>query len=171
MSKFKAGDKVLVEATVNSIGSDNNLTSVLVANGVGIFADEKYIHPADEKNYFDGLMDAWRLARKIADMDCEKAYKMFGFYEMIDILGAYTPEEVRDILNKQEKEKEKEKEIHVGDVVKLWKGKTAVVTKAEEGVGCNLLFDDGDTGIAEWRAPTKTGRTIDIKGLLEQIGG
>lgn len=116
MSKFKVGDKVLVEGVIFECPNENNLMPVRVADSIGIFAAERYIHP-------------------------------FGVC--------------------------KEKEVHVGDVVMHLIGKKCVITKTVscQDNRCCVLWEDGAVGTVNKNEIIKTGRTIDIDGVLVKIAG
>ena len=61
----------------------------------------------------------------------------------------------------------------MGDVLKVSNGKngTAIVTYTDKDGIFYVLWDDGSCGKYRKDEFVKTGRTIDIAGLLEQIGG
>lgn len=124
--------------------------------------------------YNQGLNDAWELARKIV-LDVSKGgipernmRSMFGEkWTVSDILKNYTPQEALAKLEAYEKE------IEVGDVVRL-KGsdKEYVVTTIDED-RCSEIYC-GVSKDGAWFAQCnveKTGKHIDIKSVLQQIGG
>lgn len=120
--------------------------------------------------YEKGLADAWELARKIENkLDIPTAREIFDAYRIADILDNFTPQEALAKIEAYEENKA----IKVGDVVYAddEPDSFGVVTwKYNNGV--YVMWDDGscgdETNIDELH---KTGRTVDIEHLLEQIRG
>lgn len=131
---------------------------------------------SEGKTYEDGLDEAWELAKKII---CNVEYgglheseleQIFGYSEFDDVLKNYTPQEVAAKIA----EWESKQEICVGDILQdKDTGKEVVVshTESREAKNIFVIFPDGSCGENEKRDFIKTGRTIDIEGLLAQIGG
>lgn len=173
MSKFKVGDRVLVEGVIGTPPSNNepHIKTVRIADAYGMNIYEKYIHPAQEKTYEDGLNDAWETAGKIVSaIPCDDLIDIFDTDYWKEIFKDKTASEAIEKIKAWEDEKNK---IHVGDVIETEDGCNAVVIRINDDT-FTALFKDGDTVIytytRDWGLK-KTGRVIDIEGLLRQIGG
>lgn len=121
----------------------------------------------DRKTYEDGLAEAWNLAKKMFLYPHEGGYSSTELEEIFgrtEHLWELSPQEAAAKIAEWE-----EKEIRVNDEVGF-SGKTGVVF-ALYGKACKIL--DRNAMIYEINKEnlTKTGRTIDIAGLLAQIGG
>lgn len=167
--KYKVGDEVYVKGTIKEI-----VNGVMYPFHVEFAEMEhghflrKELYKAD-KNYEQGLADAWELAKKIYDMKCDAIEEIFGvkggFYEVI---RNFTFEDCRDKIEAYEKEKE----IEVGDVVKfegLHEEKYGVVLVRRCGT-VNGIRADGTPFSWNKNDCTKTGKHIDIESLLKEIG-
>lgn len=158
MKKFKIGDEVLVRAKI-------------IAEGRGIFEVDI------EENRFDvceenivavpdmTAEEAWEIAKKILLYPDHELEEIFGRTEPLLEL---TPQEAKAKIEAWEAEGE----IEVGDVVDICGDKGIVTSFGTDGDRIDVLYLDGivnsyrkDKGIK------KTGRHIDIKGILNQIGG
>lgn len=177
MSKYKVGDKVLLEAEVLNVNSDSN---VIFPYYLGLKNDASY-HCAEKdiecisKTYEDGLNDAWELARKICgdgsnegNYDAKTVCEIFGGYTFAGlVLDTFTYQQALAKVAAHEENRA----IKVGDVVEHF-GKPVVVTRVSE---CGTVVDGfGMGGFAKsYRVCecTKTGRHIDIEHLLEQVRG
>ena len=122
----------------------------------------------EEAGYNKGLNDAWEVAKKISllPMDCgyssNKLKEIFGTHMVSKIFNLAPQEAIAKI-----KEYEDEQKLKVGDVIKLPFG-IGVVTNID---GENVVFmtKSGEFGRLEGSVP-KTGKKLDVVGLLEQIG-
>jgi cobalamin biosynthesis Co2+ chelatase CbiK len=121
---------------------------------------------AHKKAYEQGQNDAWELARTIFTFNTNKMEKVFGFVEKRSVFDDLTPQEALAKLKAYEYSK-----IEVGDIVLIY-GEEAVVTRVVDG-HANILFGDGVTNNMPVKelVGDKTGKHIDIKSFLEQIGG
>ena len=182
MKEFKVGDKVMVETRI--IGEDkfNGQYQMKIDANAWIFWVEKdKVHSltADSinvhtKTYEDGLREAWELAKKIicnieyGGLHTSELEQIFGCAEFDDVLKNYTPQEAAAKIA----EWEERQEIHVGDVLldKISGDREVVVSNVHDG-GIYVIWPDGSCGECEAENFAKTGRTIDIEGLLAQIGG
>ena len=186
MGKFKKGDSVFLRAKiVREDKADGEYLAVLEAYGLSLYLDEHSIYPikhVDEsekgKNYDDGLREAWGLAKKIicnieyGGLHTSELEQIFGYAEFDDVLKNYTPQEAAAKIA----EWEDGREIRFRDEV-IYGGngnRRGVVTKEHTGFSddeCCVLWSDGGVGTPLKSRLTKTGRHIDIAGLLAEIGG
>lgn len=171
MSKYAVGDKVLVEAEIKE-NAGHEAYSVEVLGCRALWINENDI---SNKTYSDGLADAWELARKIvlkAEMGgiCYDDFrKIFGVGDYVSVLRTLSPQEALAKIEAYEESKV----IKVGDVVYTDNEPDSfgVVTWVANGA-MYVLWDDGSNC---WEGVLsdfhKTGRTVDIEHLLEQIRG
>lgn len=166
--KYKVGDTVLVQGKVTQLDIRDYSLCIKFDDEISVWFLEHEIFelPKAEKTYEEGLQDAWELAKKVFDMDYNETVEVFDC-DTCDVMKM-TPQEA---LAKQ-KEYEDAKEIKVGDVVKNEAGYEYVVIdiyKDRDSCRYNGVTSEGKwTGCYE---PIKTGKHIDIEGLLEQIRG
>lgn len=178
MSKYKTGDKVVMEITKGKtlLGTDYYLFN----DGFGIRQglvelNAEPLTTYTEQARAEGHSEAWELARKIAStaggLSSSELVEIFNAFLPRDILSNNTYPEAAAKLVEWEKAKE---EIKVGDIFQDNDGNNAIVTSIK-GNTVYYMWDDGDTrsGFAEdvKKHFTKTGRHIDIDGFLKQIGG
>ena len=178
MGEIKIGDKVLVE--MNVVGWDKITGDYQMRpkeDTRTFWASGRFLHPIAgtcDKTYEDGLNEAWETARKII---CNTDYggfspsqleEIFGCPDFDDVFHDYTQQEAAAKIT----EWESRQKIHVGDILvdRIDGQGKAVVTYMDEGK-IYVVWDDGSCGECKGDEFTKTGRTIDIAGLLAQIGG
>lgn len=179
---FKVGDKVLVEAEILEV-RENPESRYKVASASfeydpkstlmprHIYTDKVY--PIFEKTYKDGMAEAWETARRImmfekdGGLSLQESVEIFGADNFADVFKNFTAAEAAAKI----KAWEDAKEIHVGDVVKITVGKYEGIVSKVEGEGCYVVFGDGSSRKFGKDYFIKTGRTIDIAGLLAEIGG
>lgn len=162
---YKAGDKVSVKATVESVMDD---CVRIYAEGYGERSFNLEYAPIEQKTYEQGLADAWELAKKIYDMKCDAIEEIFGvesgFYEVI---RNFTYEDCRDKIEAYEFMQR----IQEGDVVEASNGLKGVVVKILPGGGLNIIHENGlfsaDCPDVKYK---KTGKHLEIAELLRQIG-
>lgn len=169
MSKYKVGDKVLVEGEIKRIDSGDNYEfpyKVLIAGLERInFSEDELRHAT--KTYEDGLNDAWELARKIENkMSLVDLKHLFNSTKIADILDNFTPQEALAKIEAHGKSKQ----IEIGDVVIDLDGNERVVLHIE-ATGKAQIFSKGGVTRIHKEHLKKTGRHIDIEHLLEQIRG
>lgn len=163
---YKVGDEVLVKAKI--INSTRIYFGVEIEdNRFDVCEDD--IIPAPDMT----AEEAWKLAIKLRYMDFEDKIELFNLdpspsrEAWLEIMENMSPESVRDKIE----EWEAEKEIKVGDVV-IRCGESCIVTNKSRDDGFyDVLFEDGTTGAYQRSSLKKTGRHIDIDGLLKQIRG
>ena len=128
-------------------------------------------HDEEMRNqgYNKGLNDAWELAKKCVDLegrgeDNELMFKIFNTVFLKQLFNDNTPQEALAKLKEYEDSK-----IEVGDVVTEG-NRTFIVTH----ISCDCVFGllpDGDLySVPKISDCKKTGKHIDIKAILEQIG-
>ena len=175
MSKYKVGDKVVMEITdkVEVMEEPNYILSDATVVNQGYI--DKAAEPLStyiEQARAEGQNEAWELARKIYLPDGFEGFapseleEIFGGDNTDWIVGGHSYPEAAAKVEAWEKAKE---EIKVGDVVSHEEKYGVVIS---EGTICFRGFTDNGTPF-EWYKErcTKTGRHIDIDSFLKQIGG
>ena len=159
--KYKVGDEVMVKAKITSV-----LGTAYTADcscGNFYLKNEDILHEPQMT-----AEEAWEIAKKLfADYSNTELDEIFGKGWSFPKLMELTPQQAKAKIEAWETEKE----IKVGDVVtvSVYEG---IVTKDVDAYGyCALLFLDGDIGYYQRSSLKKTGRHIDIDGVLKQIGG
>ena len=127
---------------------------------------------AHTKAYEQGLNDAWELAKKIGvplaegGMHCNDVYKIFKVDTCWRVFANFTPQEALAKLKAYEDSK-----IEVNDEVKTLDGShKGVVTLVRQVGDFYVLWDNGTADTYKSNEVKKTGKHIDIKSILEQIG-
>lgn len=119
-----------------------------------------------------GQNEAWELARKIC------AYALHGGYsvkEIIEIFGTiedmdaiFSKHSYKQAIQKIKAWEEKKKAIHAGDIVLDANGNKSVVTRIGDPI-CTVMCADGSIGFYTQSELIKTGKTVDISAMLDQI--
>ena len=170
--KYKVGDEVLVKAVINDICVGEVHPYVVKAAdnpGCGssvrvIYVREEDVLPAPDMT----AEEAWEIAKNLfANYSNAELDEIFGKGWSFTKLMELTPQEAKAKIEAWEAEKE----IKVGDVVTVSVYEGIVTRDVDEYGYCSLLFADGDIGYYQRSSLKKTGRHIDIEGLLKQIGG
>lgn len=170
--KYKVGDEVLVKAKI--IGCSENGIYDVMANRATIL----------ETSLIDKIHIREDDIVPVPDMTAEEAWKILSKILLYPANGGYSAKELEEIFGRTEylweltpqeaKAKieawEVAKEIKVGDVVER-DGDIGVVTNIFEDGFSNVLLENGETRVYQLIRLKKTGRRIDITGLLNQIGG
>ena len=179
MSKYKVGDKFLVELVIDDYDSHLETYWVTDKRGredFGYWFDEYEIDrmnvaSMEQKSYEKGLQDAWVVLKKTDEMSDEEYVECFGGNVSLEGLTSLTPQEALAKLEAYEKEQE---EIKVGDVVQAYNAREYVVIATSEEMPNNqpLLRNLYDNSVCFGTNEDlkKTGKHIDIQGLLSQIG-
>ena len=180
--KFQYGDNVLVKGKVLGIVEDGikvNLIDDASNSNTMWFAEEQLIPdmtnietiPQEEvmkSAYEHGLNDAWELVNKLLDISSDSIKKeLFGTVFVTDIMKDYTPQEALAKMKEY-----KEAQIEVGDVIAIDDDRV-IITKIIKGEPCTIIYGIEDDGCAICYSDKqfkKTGKHIDIKAILEQIG-
>lgn len=119
---------------------------------------------AHNKAYEQGLNDAWELANKFCELDPDKRAEIYGSYTIEGLIFNRTPQEALAKL------KAYEEQIEVGDVVEAYEKKFVIanITRTEDATTYFGIARDGMFMCSE--DVKKTGKHIEIKSILEQIG-
>ena len=175
MSKFKVGDKVLVEAEITDVKSyvGHNVEVKFKDNGIRCIAEDYLIDYS--KIYEQGLQDAWELALKVSAIPAkdgiphDDCIEMFGTICGAEIIRNNTPQEA---LAKIEAYEECQ-QIHRNEIVELPNRSFGVVTYADVQLDKYTVIDYMGRAKNDYNATQlkKTVRHIDIEHLLEQISG
>ena len=157
MGKYKIGDEVLVRAKI--IAGSRRTFGVDIEENRFDVCEENIVAVPDMT-----VEEAWELAKKILLYPDHELEEIFGRTEPLLEL---TPQEAKAKIEAWEAEKE----IKVGDVVTVSSYEGIVTRYVDVDGFYALLFLDGDVGYYQRSSLKKTGRHIDIKGILNQIGG
>lgn len=118
-----------------------------------------------------GQKEAWELARKFCACVPRGGYsvqdlrEIFGRVDMDAIFSEHSYQEAAQKIKVWEEEK---KTIHVGDVVQDTNGNKGVVTRIGDAI-CTVMCADGSIGFYTQSELIKTGKTVDISAMLDQI--
>lgn len=161
----------------------DRLDSDYINEHYGELQDEAYakgredgFNDGKETGYFEGVNMAWDLARRLFLSACDGVEnalsdrdlnEIFETRDVAYIVNRYVPDEIASRIEAWEKAKE---EIKVGDVVEEVSGGTYLVVKIDDDEWCRVLTQRGDGRTLFKKNLTKTGRSIDIQSILEQIG-
>lgn len=141
--------------------------SRVVVGGNDVMVSDKYVHLMPTKTYEDGLNEAWETARRIVlQLTYGELQKIFAIEDIEDTFKNFTAAEAAAKIAAWEDGKQ----LRVGDVVERNEGELGVVTEVlkEE---CCVMWSRRDISFECQSVLTKTGRTVDIKSVLEAIGG
>ena len=179
---YKVGDEVLVKAVINDICvGEVHPYEVKAADNPGcgssvrvIYVREEDVLPAPDMT----AEEAWEIAKKVLLYTSQGGYNSGELEEIFgrtEHLWELTPHEAKAKIEAWEAEKE----IKVGDVVRVTLGKldegetdTALITWVHENNWYDLIMKNGlGWTYVNGERIKKTGRHIDIDGILKQIGG
>lgn len=174
---YKVGDEVLVKAVINDIcvGEVHHYKVKAVNNPrCGSSARVIYVREEDVLPVPDMTAEeAWEIARNLfADYSNTQLDDIFGKGWSFPKLMELTPHEAKAKIEAWEAENE----IKVGDEVKFddaandLRRLMYVTSKYNDTDYCGICRN-GDTYCVHKSSLKKTGRHIDIEGLLKQIGG
>ena len=129
------------------------------------------VQNCESYGYEKGLNDAWKLVRKICGMTRQALYEIFKIEDayLADILDDNTYQEAIAKIEAYEESKA----IKVGDVVFNAREdiKAVIIDSAIAKGAWQIYTEDGCVEIWKECEFKKTGRTVDIENLLEQIRG
>ena len=180
MSNYKIGDKLVLEITGDGERMSVTNLNICIPNEEldkldrldSDYVNEHYGMLQDEA-YEQGLECAWEMAKKICvrpengGIECDDIYKLFEVDTCWKVLTQYTPQRVLHKLRAYEDSK-----IEAGDVVMINNTDMMyVVISSEEFEGDIYYrgFTENGKFITQNNV-TKTGKHIDIKSILKQIG-
>lgn len=177
---YKVGDEVMVKARINDIcvGDVHPYEVRAVDNSnCGSSARVIYVRAEDVLPAPDMTAEeAWEIAKNLfANYSNAELDEIFGKGWSFPKLMELTPHEAKARIEAWEAEKE----IKVGDVVRVTLGKldegetdTALITWVHENNWYDLIMKNGlGWTYVNGERIKKTGRHIDIDGILKQIGG
>ena len=159
--KYKVGDEVLVKAKI--ITGVRKYFGVEVEDNRFDVCEDNIIHVPDMT-----AEEAWGIARKLVREYFENEEFGSNYKSSYDLLMKFSPQEAKAKIEVWEAEKE----IKVGDEVDICGDKGIVTSFGTDGNSIHVLFSDGIvTSYRKDKCIKKTGRHIDIDGILKQIGG
>lgn len=161
--EFKVEDEVLLKARIIAIG---NINRYKVEVGIKEFyVNENYIIPARDMT----VEEAWEIAKNLfADYSNIELDEIFGKGWSFPKLMELTPQQAKAKIEAWETEKE----IKVGDEVDICGDKGIVTSFGTDGDALHVLYFDGIVNsYRRDKDVKKTGRHIDIDGILNQIRG
>lgn len=165
---YKVGDEVLVKARI--IEDCIGICGLKTQEGIVFNTKKENLLPIPDMT----AEEAWEIARKIVLLEDEGGISakdmvhMFGVKFPRDIVREYSVREVKTRIEAWEAEKE----IKVGDEVDVCGDKGIVTSFGTDGDALHVLYFDGIVNsYRRDKDVKKTGRHIDIDGLLKQIGG
>ena len=167
--EYKVGDEVIAKVRISEVYEKNNYPYEAVNVSHRNKARSIALRESDIIEKPDMTAEeAWEIAKNLfANYSNAKLDDIFGKGWSFSKLIELTPHEAKARIEAWEAEKE----IKVGDEVEF-DGEIGVVTKTDGAEGFySLLFKNGETGAYQAKRIKKTGRHIDINGLLKQIGG
>ena len=181
MSKYKVGDKVVMEITDKVEVMEEPW--YILSDATSIFEShlDKAAEPLSdytEQARAEGQNEAWELARKITCQPINGGFnrsefeKIFGYGYISDIFEKYKYTEAATKVVEWEKTKAKIL-VKAGDVLEnIYDSNIkCIVTNLYPNNKAYLVFDDGTAGMNELDNFKKTGRHIDVNSFLKQIGG
>ena len=165
----------------HSLNKLDRLDSDYINEHFGELQDEAYeegkkvgIEEGKAIGYEQCAIDAQKVIHKIFNTHkgCLLGHEMDEIFGTRDCVYILLHHSIKEIISKIEAWEKAKQEIKVGDVVEVTgcKFKAIVVGKTSD-LSVALLFGNGRTGGAPTKDCIKTGRTIDIASVLEQIGG
>lgn len=182
--KYKVGDEVLVKAKIHYVVNQETEMhyGVKERNNKNnaprtIWVKEEDIQPEPTMT----AEEAWEIVRKIIydvdddGMTLNELKSVFGTSDYKEILRSYSPQQAKVKIEAWEAEKA----IKIGDEVSLksdpdnddYKFIVTYIDNDENMIGGFSGFDGGVFSERDIRIYQKTGRHIDIEGLLRNIGG
>ena len=178
--KYKVGDEVIVKVKINDIcmGSDHPY-EVKAADNQTCGSNARVIYIREEDIIpVPGMTaeEAWKIAKDLfADYSNVELDEIFGKGWSYPKLMEMTPQEAKVKIE----DWKAEKEIKIGDEVvpknyrngNAFKFFVTYIDKADETISGWSGFDGGVFFGRDITKYQKTGRHIDIDGLLKQIGG
>ena len=168
--KYRIGDEVLVKAKIESLFNENLYFAKCSVSSFCV-TEEDMESPMTAE-------EAWEIVRKIIydvsddGMTLEELRGVFGTSNYQEILRSYSPQQAKSEIEAWEESKE----FKVGDEVVPKEdhyrcGERGIVVCINSVSQIGVNYQGNDFTWYEKDAIQKTGRHINIFGLLEQIGG
>lgn len=168
MAKYKVGDEVWVRETIMDTDNKSREYYMDCSENNGWFGEKDILGKVDEIMTAE---EAWEIARKLCNMEGDERMVILGnkYYHMAEVYEDFTPQQAKAKIEVWEAEKE----IKAGDVVYYsGAGKDCAIMSIGTNGYIYLLDGGGEHHICcDKSCLKKTGRHIDIQGLLGQIGG
>lgn len=172
--KYKVGDEVLVKCKINYVDNDASLPyEVSRAGCIPRFSKPLYILARDDDIETMSAEEAWEIAKKLfADYSNSELDEIFGKGWSFPKLMELTPQQAKAKIEAWEAEKEVKAgdEVEFDDTANDLHRSMYVTSKYNNTDYCGICRN-GDTYCVHKSELKKTGRHIDITGLLNQIGG
>lgn len=173
---YKVGDEVLVKVRIHHIVNQETDMPYEVKERNNREIKPRTIWIREEDIQSDSPMtaeEAWELARRIVGcrehgLEETKRREIFSRDDAFDVFNLFSAKEAKVKIEAWEAEKE----IKVGDVVDICGDKGIVTSFGTDGDAIHVLYLDGIVNsYRKGKDIKKTGRHIDIEGILNQIGG
>ena len=168
--KYKVGDEVLVKARIIN-GTRRYFGVEIEDNRFDVCEDD--IVPVPKMT----AEEAWEIAKRICTSDYDGCDNVFSRNDLNEIFGNPDYSKIMNSFTSQEAKAkieawESEKEIKVGDEVDICGDKGIVTSFGTDGDMIHVIYLDGIVNsYRKDKDIKKTGRHIDIAGMLKQIGG
>lgn len=169
---YKVGDEVIAKVRISEVYEKNNYPYEAVNVSHRNKARSIALRESDIIQKPDMTAEeAWEIAKKILLYPNQGGYNSGELEEIFgrtEHLWEFTPHEAKAKIEAWEAEKE----IKVGDEVDICGDKGIVTSFGTDGDSIHVLYLDGIVNsYRKDKDIKKTGRRIDINGLLKQIGG
>ena len=171
--KYKVLDEVLVKARIIIVNDEKNMPYTIVREkNLGYTTNSMCVKESDiVKQPEMTAEEAWEIAKKITIIPSCGGYEyvdlqyIFGTHDVSKIMKNNSPQEAKAKI----KAWEEQKEIKVGDIIEF-EDKILCVTGFASNFCCGMDANGLSYSVNK-KDTRKTGRHINIEGLLKQIGG
>lgn len=172
MTKYKVGDEVIAKVRISEVYEKNNYPYEAVNVSHRNKARSIALRESDIIQKPDMTAEeAWEIAKKILLYPTQGGYNSGELEEIFgrtEHLWELTPQQAKTKIEAWKAEKE----INVGDEVDICGDKGIVTSFGTDGDSIHVLYLDGIVNsYRKDKDIKKTGRHVDIKGILKQIGG
>lgn len=172
MTKYKVGDEVIAKVRISEVYEKNNYPYEAVNVSHRNKARSIALRESDIIQKPDMTAEeAWEIAKKILLYPTQGGYNSGELEEIFgrtEHLWELTPQQAKTKIEAWKAEKE----INVGDEVDICGDKGIVTSFGTDGDRIHVLYLDGIVNsYRKDKDIKKTGRHVDIKGILKQIGG
>ena len=176
--KYKVGDEVFVRCKIINVYPGSTVPYEVVRTKCNPgFEKPLYILAGDEDIDDMTADEAWEIAKRICTTDYDGCDNVFSRNDLNEIFGNPDYSKIMNSFTSHESKAkieawEAEKEIKVGDVVDICRDKGIVTSFGTDGNMIHVIYLDGIVNsYRKDKDIKKTGRHIDIEGLLRNIGG